>query len=178
MLHYRRAFSSFKQGNFCPRQGKRRGHSCSLILALPRAANARTYVLTKPGHQTGVFPPSCQIRNLHMEFMQITSSQRAFSLNFWTFPARVPSANNLPYTWVHVDYEWQHYKPCQGENAAERLSIPYSISGHATLWLSLGTKSQHPALGLCHCLFTENKRREGQPEYQGLGDTSLALHCT
>ncbi len=59
------------------------------------------------------------------------------------------------------------------------LSIPYSISGPCNAMIKFGNEITAPRIGVISLVFLlEVKRCKGQPEYQGLGDTSLALHRT
>ncbi len=86
---------SFKQGNLCPGQG-----NCAAIFAASQYI--LTYALTRSGRQPRFFPPSCQIRNLHVEFMQITYDRQPFHCNFLESSSEVSSANNP----MHTGYTW------------------------------------------------------------------------
>ena len=58
---------------FCPRQGEKlRPFWQPDFSPRPRAANTYAFVLARSGRQARDFSPSCQIRNLHVEFIQIT----------------------------------------------------------------------------------------------------------
>ncbi len=71
------------------------------------------------------------------------------------------------------------YAVLRRERHHKRLSIPYSISGPCNAMIKFGNEITAPRTGVISLVFSlEIKRCKGQPEYQGLGDTSLALHCT